>query len=96
MKVFKNKKTGRLGETQFKNDPDVLIKNAKACGISDDEIEIIDMTELEYSEKIREQNFNDIPEKERTERKIQKEVERLIDLNYREQAILNLKQKGEI
>ncbi len=68
MKVFKNKLTGRLGETQFGNDSVVLIKNAKSCGYKDEEIEIIDMTEQEYREAIKAQNENNLSYQEKRKR----------------------------
>lgn len=59
MRVFRNKLTGRLGETQFGEDADVLIRNAKASGFKDEEIEIVDTTPKEYKEAINLQNIAD-------------------------------------
>lgn len=60
MKVFKHKLTGKLGETQFSEDAEVLIRNAKAAGFKDEEIEIVDMVHQQYEEAIKVQNFNDL------------------------------------
>ena len=68
MKVMKNKLTGRLGETQFSDDAEVLIRNAKACGIPDAEISIIDMIPLKYEAAIKLQNFNDLDYKQKRAR----------------------------
>lgn len=65
MKVFKNRITNRLGETQFSDDADVLIRNAKACGFTDAEISIVDMTAAEYKTAIAKQNFNDLDYKQK-------------------------------
>lgn len=92
MKVFKDRKTGRLGETQFGEDADVLIRNAKASGFSDDEIEIIDLTVQEYNEAIKTQNENDLTKEQKDEIKIKAEMDRIL----RAQAIANLKARQEI
>ncbi len=92
MKVFRNKLTGRLGETQFGEDAEVLIRNAKACGFKDVEIEIIDMMPEEYIKAIKIQNENDLSPQVKLERKIDQEKDRIL----REQAIANLKARGEI
>ena len=68
MKVFKNKFTGKLGETQFSDDAEVLIRNAKSCGIPDTEISIIDMNSAEYEAAIKLQNFNDLDYKQKRAR----------------------------
>ena len=60
MKVFKNKLTSRLGETQFGEDAEVLIRNAKSSGFIDAEISIVDITPAEYQAAITLQNFNDL------------------------------------
>lgn len=68
MKVFQNKLTGRLGETQFSDDVDVLIRNAKSGGFTDAEISIVDMTTAEYKVAIALQNFNDLDYKQKRAR----------------------------
>lgn len=60
MKIFKHKFTGRLGETQFGEDAEVLIRNAKSCGYTDAEISIVDITPEEYKMAIKIQDFNDL------------------------------------
>ena len=60
MKVFKYKLTGILGETQFGDDAEVLIRNAKSSGLTDAQISIVDMTSAEYQAAIAIQNFNDL------------------------------------
>jgi exopolyphosphatase/pppGpp-phosphohydrolase len=92
MKAFRHKLTGRLGETQFGNDTEVLIHNAKSAGFQDAEIEIIDMTLQDYREAIKTQNENDMSKEQKDEIKIKKEMDRIL----REQAIANLRAKGEI
>jgi|26BtaG_2_1085354.scaffolds.fasta_scaffold01519_6 hypothetical protein len=59
MKVFRNKITGRLGETQYGDNEAILITNAKAAGFKNNEIEIIDMIAVDYNEAIRLQNIAD-------------------------------------
>lgn len=62
MKVFRNKLTMRLGETQFSEDAEVLKVNARAAGILETEIEIIDMTPEAYDAAIKIQNQADNPD----------------------------------
>ena len=68
MKVFQNKLTDRLGETQFNENAEVLIKNAKSAGFTDAEISIVDMTPAEYDTAIKLQNFNDLDYKQKRAR----------------------------
>ena len=68
MKVLKNKITGRLGETQFGENADVLIFNAKSAGYTDVQISVIDMTPAEYESAIKLQNFNDLDYKQKRAR----------------------------
>lgn len=68
IKIFKNRLTSRLGETQFSNDADVLIRNAKSAGFTDAEISVIDMTPAEYKAAIDIQNFNDLDYKQKRAR----------------------------
>ena len=68
MKVFKNKITDRLGETQFRDDGEVLISNAKSAGFTDAEISIVDMTAAEYKAAIAKQDFNDLDYKQKRAR----------------------------
>ncbi len=88
MKVFRNKKTGRLGETQYGNDADVLIRNAKANKFKNNEIEIIDMTQTAYNKAIGLQNIADKTPAQIREDKITKEI--------RDLAIKSLEDKGEL
>lgn len=92
MKVFRNKLIGRLGETQFGEDAEVLIRNAKSVGFKDEEIEIIDMSPQEYNEAIKIQNERDIPQ----EKKDEIEKEKLIQAKIKEQAIEALKKEGKL
>lgn len=92
MKVFRNKLTGRIGETQFGEDAEVLIRNARAAGFTDDKIEVIDMTPEEYNRLIIVQNENDLSPEAKRERKISKEKDKIL----RELAIANLEARGEI
>lgn len=90
IKVFRNKITKRLGETQFSDDGDVLIRNAKAAKFKDEEIEIIEMTPKQYIKNIIEQNTEDhlaSPSCAR-EMKIREEMRRL--------AIESLENRGEL
>lgn len=68
MKIFKHKITGRLGETQFGEDAEVLIRNAKNSGFTDAEISIVDITPEEYRAAIAIQNFNDLDYKQKRAR----------------------------
>ena len=68
MKVYKNRITNRLGETQFQNDAEVLIRNDKSCNIPDAEISIVDMTPAEYKIAIDLQNFNDMDYQQKRKR----------------------------
>lgn len=68
MKIFKNKITGRLGETQFGDDAEVLIRNAKSAGFTDDEVSIVDMTPAEYETAINSQNFDDLENEQKRAR----------------------------
>ena len=68
MKIFKNKITGRLGETRFGEDSEVLIHNAKSTGLTDAEISIIDMPPEEYRSVIAVQNFSDLDYKQKRAR----------------------------
>lgn len=87
MKAFRNKHTSRLGETQFSEDAEVLIRNAKSAGFTDEEIEIIDTTMEEYNKIIGMQNKEDwefvIEAKKLTEEKIRKKLN-LIQEEWRE------------
>lgn len=62
-------KSGRLGETQHREDAEVLIHNAKAAGFEDEDFEIVDMTPEEYRAAITVQNFNDLDYKQKRARK---------------------------
>lgn len=68
MKIFKHKLTGRLGETQFGEDAEVLIRNAKSSGYTDAEISIVDITPKEYVAAIAIQNFDDLNYKQKRSR----------------------------
>ena len=68
MKIFKNKITGRLGETQFNEDSETLICNAKSASFTDAEISIVDMTPVEYKIAMDLQNFNDLDYKQKRAR----------------------------
>lgn len=68
MKILRHKLTGRLGETQFGEDAEVLIRNAKSCGYTDNEISIVDITPEEYKTAIEIQNFNDLDYKQKRAR----------------------------
>lgn len=92
MKIFRNKLTGRLGETQFGEDAGVLIRNAKSANFKDDEIEIIDMTLQEYNKAIKIQDENDIS----PEKKMEIKKEKLIQAKIRDQAIEALKKEGKL
>ena len=69
IKIFKNRLTSRLGETQFSDDAEVLIRNAKSCGFTDAEISIVDMTLTEYAEAMNIQNFNELDYKQKRAKK---------------------------
>lgn len=68
MKIFKHKLTGRLGETQFGEDAEVLIRNAKSAGFKGEDFEIVDMTPEEYKTAIAIQSFNDLDYKQKRAR----------------------------
>jgi len=87
MKAFRNKITGRLGETQFSDDADVLVRNAQSAGFTDDQISIVDITPEAYAAEIKEQNIADNPDGEK---------EKLIQGKIRDQAIMALKAEGKL
>ncbi len=60
MKAFRHTITGRLGETQFGEDSEILIRNALKAGFTKDVIQIIDITPKEYNEEIKLQNEIDL------------------------------------
>ena len=92
MKVFRNKITGRLGETQFNDNEGVLIRNAKRNGYPEEEIDIVDMTREEYMDLINKQNYDDASPSKKREIKILREQ----DLALRDLAIKRLEERGEI
>ena len=92
MKVFRNKITKRLGETQFGEDAEVLIRNAKSSGLKNEEIEIIDMSPQEYKEEIRMQDIGDMSKEQKDEIKIKEEMNKIL----RDIAIKSLKDRGEL
>ena len=59
MKICKHKITGRIFETQFGEDAEVLIRNNKQC-YPEADIEVVDMMSTEYQKAIAIQNFNDL------------------------------------
>ena len=91
MKVARLKLTKRITETQFGEDKEVLFRNAKISHPGQ-EIEVIDMTQQEFENQIDIQNYNDLSQEQKDEIKIRQEM---LKIN-REQAIINLRAKGEI
>ncbi len=78
MKVLKNKLTGRLIDTRFNEDCEILIKSAKQYGFLDEEIEIIDITEQQYIELIKKQ---DLTYKERRKKEYN-DIGKQLDMIY--------------
>ena len=64
MKVSINKITNRILETQFNNNSEILIKNALSTGLNQEDILIVDMTELEFKNAIKKQDYELIRKQE--------------------------------
>ena len=86
MKIFRNRLTGRLGETQFSEDAEVLIRNAKSSGFTEAEISIVDMTAQEYANAIAIQNFNELDYKQKRAREYPSYLEYLDGIVKGDQA----------
>ena len=91
IKVSRVKSTSYITETQFGQDAEVLLKNAKNShpGL---EIEVVDMTIDEYNSAIKVQTENSMSQEQKDERKIKKEMDKVL----RKQAIEALKAEGKL
>lgn len=84
----------RAGETQYKEDAEILIKNAKACGYKDEEIEIIDMTAEEYNKVIKIQDENELLYQEKRKREYPPQEDFLDAKAKQGSSDENIKQEG--
>lgn len=91
MKVSKIKSTGKIFETQFGKDVDVLMANAKQYHPEDD-IEIVDMSKSDFYTAIELQDEDSLSDDAKKEKKIKKEEEKIL----RNMAIEALEARGEL
>ncbi len=91
MKVSKVKSTGKIIETQFGKDSEVLLRNAKK-NYPENDVEIVDMTNDEFINAINQQDEDNESADTKREKKIKKE-EKII---LRDMAITALEARGEL
>jgi hypothetical protein len=91
MKICRHKVTGRILEAQSNATIEILINNNKQY-YPEIELEVLEMTSMEYAAAIRLQNEADMSPKQIQEKKIKEESNKIL----RAQAIAELQARGEL